>query len=185
MPGPQAKAVRLLRLTRIFATELLGSLMIIPYGTHLLHVWNMRQALYLQILLTANSAELSLAMTCRWPFARLHRQTCQTSLVNAGATALRVHRSLPSRQQSSSKASVTICRDVPYASKPRTVMDIYVPSQSPASPKADHKATQQPTQHPGETSLTLNGNEAVHCAADSRHLPVALFCHGGVWATGA
>ena len=33
VPGPQAKAVRLLRLTRIFATELLGSLMIIPYGT--------------------------------------------------------------------------------------------------------------------------------------------------------
>ena len=35
--GPQAKAIRLLRLTRIFAVELLGSLMIIPYGTHNMH----------------------------------------------------------------------------------------------------------------------------------------------------
>lgn len=33
--GPQAKAIRLLRLTRIFAVELLGSLMIIPYGTQI------------------------------------------------------------------------------------------------------------------------------------------------------
>lgn len=32
--GPRAKAIRLLRLTRIFAAELLGSLAIIPYGNH-------------------------------------------------------------------------------------------------------------------------------------------------------
>lgn len=32
--GPRAKAIRLLRLTRIFAAELLGSLIIIPYGDH-------------------------------------------------------------------------------------------------------------------------------------------------------
>ena len=31
--GPQAKVFRLLRLTRIFATELLGSFAILPYGT--------------------------------------------------------------------------------------------------------------------------------------------------------
>ena len=31
--GSRAKAVRLLRLTRIFAAELLGSLAILPYGT--------------------------------------------------------------------------------------------------------------------------------------------------------
>ena len=30
--GPRAKVVRLLRITRIFATELLGSLAIVPYG---------------------------------------------------------------------------------------------------------------------------------------------------------
>lgn len=32
LTGPRAKAIRLLRLTRIFAAELLGSLIIIPYG---------------------------------------------------------------------------------------------------------------------------------------------------------
>ena len=135
------------------------------------------------ILLTANSTELSLVSTRRWPFERLPRHTCQKSSPDAGATAMRVHRSLPSRQHSSSKASVTICRDVPYDVKPRTVMDIYIPSQSPASPEADHKAKQQATQHPRETA-TLHGLGTVHSAEFSKQLPVALFCHGGVWATG-
>ena len=102
---------------------------------------------------------------------------------NAGATALRAHRLLQSRQHWSSKASVTICRDVPYSAKPRTVMDIYIPSQTPTPPKAKAKAVQQSTQHPGETSK-LHGSEAVHTAKNSKQLPVALFCHGGVWATG-
>lgn len=177
MPGPQAKAVRLLRLTRIFATELLGSLMIIPYGTQ---TCNKPCAVPAY---TANPTELSSAMTCRGPVACLRRQTGHSFLPNAGARALQVHQSLPSRHHSSSKASVTICRDVPYGAKPRTVMDIYVPSQSPASPKADDKALQQATQNPGDTSK-FHGTGAVHSAEDSKQLPVVLFCHGGVWATG-
>lgn len=140
--------------------------------------------LYLHMLLTANSTELSSAMTCRGPFACLHRQPGHTFLPNAGARALQVHRSLPSRQHSSSKASVTICRDVPYGAKPRTVMDIYIPSQSPASLKANDTEVQEATQHPAETSV-LRGTGTVHSAEDSKQLPVALFCHGGVWATGA
>lgn len=95
---------------------------------------------------------------------------------------MRVHRSLRSRQHSSSKASVTICRDVPYGTRTRTVMDIYVPSQSPSPPKAA-KAVQQATQHLSDPSR-LHDSEAVHSARNSKQLPVALFCHGGVWATG-
>lgn len=33
--GPRAKLIRILRITRIFAAELLGSLAIVPYGAPL------------------------------------------------------------------------------------------------------------------------------------------------------
>lgn len=176
--GPQAKAIRLLRLTRIFAVELLGSLMIIPYGTQ---ACTALAAATLTRSLT-KLTELLSASTRRWPCMHPYRQTFQYLLLSAGATALRVHRSLQSRQHSSSKASVTICRDVPYGTRSRTVMDIYVPSQDPSPPKAA-KAVQQATQQSNETAR-LSGSMTVHSARNNKQLPVALFCHGGVWATG-
>lgn len=62
-------------------------------------------------------------------------------------------------------------------------MDIYIPSQSHTPTKAADKAVQQATQRPEETP-GQHGSEAVHGVEDSKQLPVALFCHGGVWATG-
>lgn len=129
--GSRAKAVRLLRLTRIFAAELLGSLAILPYGV----------------------------------------------------TAFRVHRMLQPRQKSRSHASVTICRDVSYGSKPRTVMDIYIPGQAPL---ASAKASQQLTQSTASVDSTAkNDSDALRTKPGTEHFPVALFCHGGVWATGS
>ncbi|KAL3141616.1 hypothetical protein ABBQ32_004856 [Trebouxia sp. C0010 RCD-2024] len=109
----------------------------------------------------------------------LHKRTCKNAQRDAGVTALRVHRSLQPRQRSSSKPSVTICRDVPYATKPRTVMDIYVPSQTFHPPTS---TTQQAIQNTAKTSGHHVSEQGV---AESKQLPVALFCHGGVWATGA
>lgn len=43
--------------------------------------------------------------------------------------------------------------------------------------------TQQATQNSAEASRQ-DASEAGPNAADSAQLPVALFCHGGVWATG-
>lgn len=108
----------------------------------------------------------------------LHKRTCKNAQRDAGVTALRVHRSLQPRQRSSSKPSVTICRDVPYATKPRTVMDIYVPSQTFHPPTS---TTQQAIQNTAKTSGHHVSEQGV---AESKQLPVALFCHGGVWATG-
>ncbi|KAL3160057.1 hypothetical protein ABBQ38_009774 [Trebouxia sp. C0009 RCD-2024] len=60
-------------------------------------------------------------------------------------------------------------------------MDIYIPSQTSYPPT---RTTQQAIQNTAETS-GQHASEAGQGAADSKQLPVALFCHGGVWATGA
>lgn len=100
----------------------------------------------------------------------------------AGVTAFRVHRMLQPRQKSRSHASVTICRDVSYGSKPRTVMDIYIPGQAPL---ASAKASQQLTQSTASVDSTAkNYSDALRTKPGTEHFPVALFCHGGVWATG-
>ena len=62
-----------------------------------------------------------------------------------------------------------VCR---YSSQQRTVLDIYIP-HAPHDPQKD--ATQP------ELSSSIAGQGCMHLEAG---YPVALFCHGGVWATG-
>ena len=65
-------------------------------------------------------------------------------------------------------------------------MDIYIPGQAPlALAKAPGKAPQQGTAEALIHSTSKNSSDALRTKPGTEQLPVALFCHGGVWATGA
>ncbi|KAL0048047.1 hypothetical protein WJX82_006508 [Trebouxia sp. C0006] len=135
--GSGAKVVRLLRITRIFATELLGSLAIVPYGVR----------------------------------------------------AMRIHQSLPQAKHSLHTPSISICKNIAYSNRTRTVMDIYIPGQQAAPSQCSHKkGTWQNL--PDSANRSMSDSAAAHSGnsdSDSakEQFPVALFCHGGVWATGS
>ncbi|DBA84893.1 hypothetical protein WJX77_007852 [Trebouxia sp. C0004] len=135
--GSGAKVVRLLRITRIFATELLGSLAIVPYGVR----------------------------------------------------AMRIHQSLPHTKHSLHTPSISICKDIAYSNRPRTVMDIYIPSQQAVPSQPSHpKGSWQNLPHTDSANRSMGDSAAAHSGnSDSAQklFPVALFCHGGVWATGS
>lgn len=59
-----------------------------------------------------------------------------------------------------------------YGPQPRSVMDIYVPHE----PQQVFQASAQPEVQ----ASSVSG----HCVHPGAGYPVALFCHGGVWATG-
>ena len=94
-----------------------------------------------------------------------------------GARALRTIYRLPAHKQRLHNLSVTIIKDVAYGSRKRTVMDIYVPAQELAKGQID-------TSKPSEgVQGKANGMVDPHANVPTMQ-PVALFCHGGVWATG-
>ena len=102
-----------------------------------------------------------------------------------GVRAVRIHRSLPQASQSLHASSVSICRDVAYSNKQRTVMDIYIPSHHAASPQSSNCNDSQPNaKELGPTEHPVNSVVDAQAGSVQRQLPVALFCHGGVWATG-
>ena len=95
--------------------------------------------------------------------------------------AFQTHRGLRKHAQLEPSPDVSICRDVSYGKAERAVMDIYVPAaleqqqSSCASRKApDHSHAEQVT--------AMSQTSGTPKASQSR--PVAVFCHGGVWATG-
>ena len=103
----------------------------------------------------------------------------------SGVRAVRIHRSLPQASQSLHASSVSICRDVAYSNKQRTVMDIYIPSHHAASPQSSNCNDSQPNaKELGPTEHPVNSVVDAQAGSVQRQLPVALFCHGGVWATG-
>jgi len=77
-----------------------------------------------------------------------------------GARALKTYYSLPTLEGARGKSNaVTLVKDVRYSEAERCVMDIYLPAQA----RLD-------TEIQGDTEVDV---------------PVALFCHGGIWATGS
>lgn len=96
-----------------------------------------------------------------------------------GLRALKTHRRLPRAAQSVSTSTVSICRDVQYGKAERTVMDVYIPA-TVAQPSHAHTRRMADSHTEGNAVHTNN----VNAQAERRTLPVALFCHGGVWATG-
>ncbi|KAK9840822.1 hypothetical protein WJX81_007272 [Elliptochloris bilobata] len=82
------------------------------------------------------------------------------SMAGFGLRAWRTYRSVPSGVGGVGGGAVRLVRDVRYGERPRNVLDLYLPPTA------------------GPTGGT--GMEAVPSAG----APVALFCHGGVWASG-
>jgi len=109
--------------------------------------------------------------------------------VLTGVRAMRIHQSLPQTKQSLHTPSISICKDIAYSNRPRTVMDIYIPSQQAAPSQPSHpKSSWQNLPDTDSANRSMRGSAAAHSGnSDSaqEQFPVALFCHGGVWATGA
>lgn len=64
-------------------------------------------------------------------------------------------------------------------------MDIYIPSHHTASPHSSGCNDSQPNaKESGPAEDPVNSPVDAQAGSVQRQLPVALFCHGGVWATG-
>lgn len=204
----------MLRITRIFAAELLGSLAIVPYGK-LLHAhgvdlqwprlraqghtsWSSCAQSLLDCSFSprfSNSSPCS-TTTCmaQYPNTLCMKSTTHstgqlTEAVLTGVRAMRIHGSLPQNKHSLHAPLISICKDVAYGNRPRTIMDIYVPSQQAAPSQPSHPESSWQNRPDTDSANRSMGDSA---AADSKtsdsaqeQFPVALFCHGGVWATGA
>ena len=102
---------------------------------------------------------------------------------------MRIHQSLPQAKYGLYKPAISICKDVAYSNRRRTVMDIYIPSQQAAHSQPSHpESSWQNRPDTDSANMSIRGSAAAHSkTSDSSQepFPVALFCHGGVWATGA
>ncbi|DBB12228.1 TPA: hypothetical protein ACH3X3_006332 [Trebouxia sp. C0006] len=102
---------------------------------------------------------------------------------------MRIHQSLPQAKHSLHTPSISICKNIAYSNRTRTVMDIYIPGQQAAPSQCSHKkGTWQNL--PDSANRSMSDSAAAHSGnsdSDSakEQFPVALFCHGGVWATGS
>lgn len=114
-----------------------------------------------------------------------------TEAVLTGVRAMRIHQSLPQAKHSLHTLSISICKDIAYSNRPRTVMDIYIPSQQAAPSQPSHpESSWQNLPDTDSANRSMRDSAAAHSRnsdSDSaqEQFPVALFCHGGVWATGA
>lgn len=138
-----------------------------------------RLAIYARVI----AAEL-LGVAAAVPFgvraAALHRSLPDA---RAGRSGTRVHRG----------SSVSILRGVRYSARPRNTLDIYLPPaqgpEDPAGPAPGAGAAASASQSSGggASSGEAAGTEPCCGSGGGRGggTPVVLFCHGGVWATGA
>lgn len=114
-----------------------------------------------------------------------------TEAALTGVRAMRIHQSLPHTKHSLHTSAISICKDIAYSNRPRTVMDIYIPSQQAAPSQPSHpESSCQNLPDTDSANRRIRGSAAAHSGnsdSDSaqQQFPVALFCHGGVWATGA
>lgn len=114
-----------------------------------------------------------------------------------GVRAFALHHSLPEAatlQQQRNRNSVSIIRDDRYGKKARNVMDIYLPPNTHPDPmtlgpsSSDELSVPGPGGASGKNvySTALEAEHATKCVEQGGPgAPMVLFCHGGVWATGA
>ena len=98
-----------------------------------------------------------------------------------GARALWTHYRLRAHNRRVPTPAVSIVRDIAYSNCKRTLMDIYIPAQDlQVSHSTSYRASDLAEGGTDESLQSAGQNSR----QKSRQLPVALFCHGGVWATG-
>ncbi|KAI3427207.1 hypothetical protein D9Q98_007143 [Chlorella vulgaris] len=132
-----------------------------------------------------------------------------------GLRAFSLHRSLPDARRQHPSSTVSILRDVSYGSRPRNVMDIYLPPQVKLSVLEEPLGQPPVSQQAGDASSRGISTSSISnalptadsgaggpragagagaqgsTAVGSKELckeggaPVVLFCHGGVWAAGS
>lgn len=77
--------------------------------------------------------------------------------------------------------SVSMRRNVPYGNAARTTMDIYIPA---ADKRGHGKGEPSAAATSSNQAASASGAELSNAPQAPHGAPVALFCHGGVWATG-
>ena len=117
-----------------------------------------------------------------------------------GIRAHTLHRSLPDvRWEAGHQGVVSTARSVRYGPRERNIMDIYLPAEAEVTGNNPETSSSNQTEslqgnkdssdqlandsfrHPSSTTVGTAGN--LHSGVNNG-LPVVVFCHGGIWATG-
>lgn len=111
------------------------------------------------------------------------------TVIPYGIRAHTLHRSLPDvRWGAGHQGIVSIARSVRYGTQERNIMDIYLPAEAEVVAPSSSEPSTSPNL---QDTLTTSGQNAhqthdgnVFTQSTENGLPVVLFCHGGIWATG-
>ena len=127
---------------------------------------------------SCESPDISVLVT---QIASTQQKTQASVTLLPGARAFQTHYRLRTHSRRLPTPAVSIVRDVAYTNRKRTLMDIYIPAQDHQVP---HGTSHRASDHAeGSIDGSLQSAEQ-KSRQKSKQLPVALFCHGGVWATG-
>lgn len=111
-------------------------------------------------------------------------------IIPYGIRSQALYRSIPKiREGTAHQGSISTARNVRYGPRERNTLDIYLPAGAEIDYSAipDIYAPNNPTKIATEladTTTTTIPNALPTIHSTSSQLPVVLFCHGGIWATG-